>query len=135
MLHASRSGSSVLGNFNQAGCKQHGLRGLRHPAVGCQAGPAEYGHIETSETSSQSRGQKHEEHVSVFSALISSTVCDSPWKYNIVVVSRMKMLQEEYDSMSEDQKSQVEKWEKEQIAQNYFNCTRRPSSDPRSGEA
>ncbi|XP_067365180.1 otoancorin [Channa argus] len=41
----------------------------------------------------------------------------------------MKMLQEMYDSMSEDQKTNVVKWAKEQIMQNYFNCTMRPSPD------
>ncbi|KAM7420815.1 hypothetical protein PAMA_015163 [Pampus argenteus] len=44
----------------------------------------------------------------------------------------MKMLQEVYDPMSEDQRTQVVKWAKEQITENYFNCSLRPSSDARS---
>ncbi|XP_070768533.1 otoancorin [Enoplosus armatus] len=44
----------------------------------------------------------------------------------------MKMLQEVYDPMSEDKMTQMVKWAKEQMTQNYFNCTMRPSSDSRS---
>ncbi|XP_040901377.1 uncharacterized protein otoa [Toxotes jaculatrix] len=44
----------------------------------------------------------------------------------------MEMLQEVYDPMSEDQRTQVAKWVKEQISQNYFNCTTMPPSDSRS---
>ncbi|XP_039973328.1 otoancorin [Xiphias gladius] len=44
----------------------------------------------------------------------------------------MKMLQEVHDTMSEDQRTQVVKWAKNQISQNYFNCTMTPPSDSRS---
>ncbi|XP_077950908.1 otoancorin isoform X1 [Gasterosteus aculeatus] len=44
----------------------------------------------------------------------------------------MEMLMEVYDAMSEDQRTQVVRWVKEQITQKYFNCTTRPPSEPRS---
>ncbi|KAM8870252.1 otoancorin isoform 2-T2 [Spinachia spinachia] len=44
----------------------------------------------------------------------------------------MEMLLEVYDASSEDQRTQVVRWVKEQITQKYFNCTTRPPSDPRS---
>ncbi|XP_023117628.2 stereocilin [Amphiprion ocellaris] len=44
----------------------------------------------------------------------------------------MNMFREVYDLMSEDQKTQVLNWEKEQIVGNYFNCTLKPPSKPRS---
>ncbi|XP_035528068.1 otoancorin [Morone saxatilis] len=47
------------------------------------------------------------------------------------VKKMMKMLQEVYDPMSEDQNTQVVKWAKQQITQNYFNCTVTPSPDSR----
>lgn len=40
----------------------------------------------------------------------------------------MTMLQEVYDPMSESQKSQVVNWAKEQISQNYHNCTMKDST-------
>lgn len=49
----------------------------------------------------------------------------------MVVGSRMKMLKEVYDPMPEDQKKKVVKWVKEQITQNYFNCTLRTASNSR----
>ncbi|XP_051261887.1 otoancorin isoform X2 [Dicentrarchus labrax] len=47
------------------------------------------------------------------------------------VKKMMKMLQEMYDPMSEDQNTQVVKWAKQQITQNYFNCTMTPLPDSR----
>lgn len=44
----------------------------------------------------------------------------------------MDMLKETFVGMSEDQTTQVVKWEKEQIMEKYFNCTTRPAADPRS---
>ncbi|XP_071326560.1 otoancorin [Trachinotus anak] len=44
----------------------------------------------------------------------------------------MKMLQEVYDPMSKNQRTQVVQWAKDQITQNYFNCTMMPPSDSRS---
>ncbi|KAM7383470.1 hypothetical protein PAMP_003118 [Pampus punctatissimus] len=44
----------------------------------------------------------------------------------------MKMLQEVYGPMSDDQRTQVVKWAKDQITENYFNCSLKPSSDARS---
>ncbi|XP_037309860.2 otoancorin [Pungitius pungitius] len=44
----------------------------------------------------------------------------------------MEMLMEVYEAMSEDQRTQVVRWVKEQITLKYFNCTTRPPSDPRS---
>ena len=38
------------------------------------------------------------------------------------------MLQGVYDPMSEDKRTQVVKWAKEQFTENYFNCSLRPSS-------
>lgn len=46
----------------------------------------------------------------------------------------MEMLMEVYDAMSEDQRTQVVRWVKEQITQKYFNCTTRPPSEPRSSK-
>lgn len=43
----------------------------------------------------------------------------------------MKTLQDLYVIWSEYQRAEVVKWVKQQIAQNYFNCTLKPSSDPR----
>lgn len=43
----------------------------------------------------------------------------------------MKMLQNMYVIWSEYQRAEVVKWVKQQIAQNYFNCTVMPSSDSR----
>lgn len=37
------------------------------------------------------------------------------------------MLQGVYDPMSEDKRTQVVKWAKEQFTENYFNCSLRPS--------
>nr|XP_046256838.1 otoancorin [Scatophagus argus]XP_046256839.1 otoancorin [Scatophagus argus]XP_046256840.1 otoancorin [Scatophagus argus] len=45
------------------------------------------------------------------------------------VKNMMKMLQEMYKPLSEDKRDQVVRWAKQQIAQNYFNCTMMPSSD------
>ncbi|KAM4567908.1 otoancorin [Fundulus diaphanus] len=44
----------------------------------------------------------------------------------------MNMLQEVYASMSEEQRAEVFAWAKEQVLQNNFSCTMRPSSGPRS---
>ncbi|XP_022621926.1 otoancorin [Seriola dumerili] len=44
----------------------------------------------------------------------------------------MKMLQEMFDPMSDNQRTRVAQWAKEQITQNYFNCTMKPPSDSRS---
>ncbi|XP_042279656.1 otoancorin [Thunnus maccoyii] len=44
----------------------------------------------------------------------------------------MRMLRGAYDPMSEHQRTQVLKWAKEQITENYFNCSLRPSSNSRS---
>ncbi|KAG7234207.1 hypothetical protein INR49_005526 [Caranx melampygus] len=52
---------------------------------------------------------------------------------NTVFNNRMYMLQEVFDPMSDNQRTQVVKWAKEQIACNYFNCTTMRSSDPKSG--
>lgn len=56
------------------------------------------------------------------------------WNCKIAVDSRLKMLHEMYDSMSEDQRTDMAIWAKEQITQNFFNCTMRPSSDPISSK-
>lgn len=42
----------------------------------------------------------------------------------------MKTLQNVYVIWSEYQRTEVVKWVKQQITQNYFNCTLKPSSDP-----
>ncbi|XP_010785321.1 otoancorin [Notothenia coriiceps] len=42
------------------------------------------------------------------------------------------MLKGAFVGMSEDQTTQVVKWEKEQIMEKYFNCTTRPEADQRS---
>ncbi|XP_056236500.1 otoancorin [Seriola aureovittata] len=44
----------------------------------------------------------------------------------------MKMLQEMFDPMSDNQRTRVAQWAKEQITQNYFNCTMKPPSHSRS---
>uniref|UniRef100_A0A3Q2PW01 Otoancorin n=1 Tax=Fundulus heteroclitus TaxID=8078 RepID=A0A3Q2PW01_FUNHE len=44
----------------------------------------------------------------------------------------MNMLQDVYASMSEEQRAEVFTWAKEQVLQNNFSCTTRPSSGPRS---
>ncbi|XP_011483575.1 uncharacterized protein LOC105355935 isoform X1 [Oryzias latipes] len=44
----------------------------------------------------------------------------------------MNMLQEVYKTMTDIQRTQVLKWAKEQIMENYFNCTLRPPPDPQS---
>ncbi|KAI4810674.1 hypothetical protein KUCAC02_013611 [Chaenocephalus aceratus] len=44
----------------------------------------------------------------------------------------LDMLKETFVGMSEDQTTQVVKWEKEQIMEKYFNCTTRPAADQRS---
>ncbi|XP_039662071.1 otoancorin [Perca fluviatilis] len=44
----------------------------------------------------------------------------------------MAMLREVYSDMSKDQRTEVVKWGKEQITQNYFNCTMTPPSDSKS---
>ncbi|XP_026172964.1 uncharacterized protein LOC113136395 isoform X2 [Mastacembelus armatus] len=44
----------------------------------------------------------------------------------------MMLLQEMYESLPENQRTHVVNWAKEQISQNYFNCTTRPSSDSNS---
>lgn len=46
----------------------------------------------------------------------------------------MEIMNEEYGAMSEQQKRKMVKWVKEQIAQKYFNCTRRPPSDSKSSK-
>ncbi|XP_061572831.1 otoancorin [Cololabis saira] len=48
------------------------------------------------------------------------------------VKKMMNMLREVYEPMNEDQRTQVLNWAKEQISQNYFNCTMRPSSGSKS---
>ncbi|XP_026173158.1 uncharacterized protein LOC113136499 isoform X2 [Mastacembelus armatus] len=45
----------------------------------------------------------------------------------------MKLLQDVYEPLPENQRAHVVNWAKEQISQNYFNCTtQRPSSDSNS---
>ncbi|MEQ2314344.1 hypothetical protein AMECASPLE_011119, partial [Ameca splendens] len=44
----------------------------------------------------------------------------------------MNMLQEVYSSMTEEQRVEVVNWAKEQVLQNNFSCTTRPSSGPKS---
>ncbi|XP_041843600.1 otoancorin [Melanotaenia boesemani] len=44
----------------------------------------------------------------------------------------MEMLQEVYEPMTDDQRTQVLNWAKEQITQNHFNCTMKPPSDAKS---
>ncbi|KAM9353471.1 otoancorin [Symphorus nematophorus] len=48
------------------------------------------------------------------------------------VKKMMKMLKEVYGPMSKDQKRRVVKWAKQQITENYFNCTMSPSSNSSS---
>lgn len=50
----------------------------------------------------------------------------------LLVASRMNMLQDVYDLMSEDEKTLVVDWAKDQITQNFFNCTMKPPSDSSS---
>lgn len=52
----------------------------------------------------------------------------------LVVDSRMEMLQEMYGMWSDEQRAGVVLWMKQQIAQNDFNCTMRPSPDLRLRE-
>lgn len=67
-----------------------------------------------------------------FHAITSSTVSQLLFfTVKLVVGSRMKLMKLVFNPMSEDQRTQVIKWAKEQITQNYFNCTMRPSSDSR----
>ncbi|KAK2844585.1 hypothetical protein Q5P01_011244 [Channa striata] len=47
----------------------------------------------------------------------------------------MQMLQQMYDSMPQDEKTHVVNWVKEQVMQNYFNCTMRPSPDSKPMES
>lgn len=132
MLHACICGPSVLGNSDRTVWKQHGLRRLWHTAVGCQTCAAGYASFKNG-TSNQNSSPKSEKDV-------SGPLCNyclhhlSATFLNIVklvVGSRMKMLQEMYVIWSEDKRALVEKWAKQQIAQNYFNCTMMPSSDSR----
>lgn len=132
MLHACICGPSVLGNSHRTVWKQHGLRRLWHTAVGCQTCAAGYASFKNG-TSNQNSSPKSEKDV-------SGPLCNyclhhlSATFLNIVklvVGSRMKMLQEMYVIWSEDKRALVEKWAKQQIAQNYFNCTMMPSSDSR----
>ncbi|XP_017280554.3 otoancorin [Kryptolebias marmoratus] len=44
----------------------------------------------------------------------------------------MNTLQEVYDAMTEDQRTEVVHWAKEQILQNNFSCTQRKTSNPKS---
>lgn len=68
-----------------------------------------------------------------FYAITSSTVSQLFFLefVKLVVGYRMKML---YEVMPKGQRTRVVKWWKEQIAQNYYNCTMRPPSDPRSSK-
>ncbi|XP_045900376.1 otoancorin [Micropterus dolomieu] len=64
---------------------------------------------------------------------MSSTRMNLPIKVEGQNVKKMMMmLQEVYNPMSEAKMTQVIKWAKEQITQNYFNCTMGPSSDSTS---
>ncbi|XP_073340725.1 otoancorin [Pagrus major] len=47
------------------------------------------------------------------------------------VKKMMKVMQEERERMSENKRKKVADWIKQQIAQNIFNCTMKPSSDSR----
>ncbi|XP_068179193.1 otoancorin [Antennarius striatus] len=47
------------------------------------------------------------------------------------VKKMMKMLQEEYNLMSDEKRALVLKWVKQRIVQNYFNCTIKPALDSR----
>lgn len=132
MLHACICGPSVLGNSDHTEWKQHGLGWLWHTAVGCQTCAAGYASFQNG-TSNQASSPKSEKNVSRplcnyclhhLSATFLNIV-------KLVVGSRMKMLQEMYVIWPEDKRALVEKWAKQQIAQNYFNCTMMPSSDSR----
>ncbi|XP_043974208.1 uncharacterized protein otoa isoform X2 [Gambusia affinis] len=46
------------------------------------------------------------------------------------MVNMMNMLQEVYSSMTEQQRAEVFNWAKDQILQNNFSCTMRPSAGP-----
>ncbi|XP_032413999.1 uncharacterized protein otoa isoform X1 [Xiphophorus hellerii] len=48
------------------------------------------------------------------------------------MVNMMNMLQEVYTSMTEQQRAEVFNWAKDQILQNNFSCTMRPSAGPKS---
>ncbi|XP_054903588.1 uncharacterized protein otoa [Poeciliopsis prolifica] len=48
------------------------------------------------------------------------------------MVNMMSMLQEVYTSMTEEQRAEVFNWAKDQILQNNFSCTMRPSAGPKS---
>ncbi|KAM4735242.1 otoancorin [Anableps anableps] len=50
------------------------------------------------------------------------------------MATMMNMLQEVYTSMTKEQKAEVFNWAKEQVLQNNFSCTMRPSSGPKSSE-
>ncbi|XP_049902790.1 uncharacterized protein LOC126391865 [Epinephelus moara] len=51
---------------------------------------------------------------------------------NVDLNKTMEVMNEEHGAMSEQQKRKMVKWVKEQIAQKYFNCTRRLPSDSKS---
>ncbi|XP_014839938.1 PREDICTED: uncharacterized protein LOC106916275 isoform X1 [Poecilia mexicana] len=48
------------------------------------------------------------------------------------LVNMMNMLQEVYSSMTEAQRAEVFNWAKDQILQNNFSCTMRPTAGPKS---
>ncbi|XP_029928661.1 otoancorin [Myripristis murdjan] len=62
-----------------------------------------------------------------------------PVKMNLPPMKRpymtkmIKMLREAFDFLSEDQRVYVREWVKEQVFQNYFNCTRKAASRPKPG--
>ncbi|XP_078027669.1 otoancorin isoform X2 [Epinephelus lanceolatus] len=51
---------------------------------------------------------------------------------NVDLNKTMEIMNEEHGAMSKQQKRKMVKWVKEQIAQKYFNCTRRLPSDSKS---
>lgn len=136
MLHASICGPSVLGNFDLTEWKQHDLRRLWHTAVGCQTCAAGYA-FKRNEPSYQCRNARTpEKDVSVllFNYLVHCLSAAFLKIVKLVVISRMEMLREVYGDMSIDQRTEVVKWGKEQITQNYFNCTMIPPCNSKSSK-
>ncbi len=52
----------------------------------------------------------------------------------MLVHSRMELLKLMYENMPERQRTLVVEWVKQQITQNDFNCTMKPSPDSRFGK-
>lgn len=132
MLCACIYGPSVLGSFNHTEWQQHGLWRLWHTAVGCQICGAGYACYKN-ETSNRTTSRKSENDVSLLlcNYFLHCLLVTFLEIVKLVVGSRLKMLLELYEFTSEAQRMKVVRWAKQQITENYFNCTMRPPSDSR----